>query len=92
MGLLGIDVGSSSVKGVVFDIKGRPKATAARSYDTIRPAANAAEADADRMWEAAAGVIQELSGGPESIEAIGVSSHGESFVPVDAHGEPVGPP
>lgn len=90
MGLLGIDLGSSSVKGVVFDIKGRPKATAARSYDTIRPAVNAAEADPNRMWEAAAEVIRELAAGLEPVEAIGVSSHGESFIPVDAHGEPAG--
>ncbi len=90
MGLLGIDLGSSSVKGVVFDHSGRPIASAARSYETLRPAPDAAEADAQKIWEAAAGVIRELARGAEPIEALAVSSHGETFIPVDAHGEPAG--
>lgn len=90
MGLLGIDLGSSSVKGVVFDYSGRPIASAARSYETLRREPSAAEADARQIWEAAAGVIRELAGGTEPIAALAVSSHGETFIPVDAHGEPVG--
>lgn len=90
MGLLGIDLGSSSVKGVVFDYSGRPIASAARSYETLRPEPSAAEADAQQIWDAAAGVIRELAGGAEPIDALAVSSHGETFIPVDAHGEPVG--
>jgi xylulokinase len=90
MGLLGIDLGSSSVKGVIFDYGGRPLASASKSYETLRPAPDAAEADANRIWEAAAEVIRELAGGREPVEALAVSSHGETTIPIDAHGEPAG--
>lgn len=93
MSLLGIDVGSSSCKGVVFSDEGRVLASASRPYETYAPVPDQMEIDASEFWVAVAGVCRELASalGAETIKALAVSSHGETIVPLDAQGNAAGP-
>jgi xylulokinase len=88
MALLGLDIGSTSIKGVVFDEAGAVLAQAAASYRTVWNG-DTAEADAEEIWQAAAEVIRRAAEQTPDIEAIGVGSHGETFIPVDGENRPV---
>jgi len=92
MSLLGIDIGSSSVKGVVFDNEGVVLSKAVYGYRTFRSNQNWAETDADEIWSATANAIKHLTQTEKSgsIEALAISSHGETVIPVDSKGEAVG--
>ncbi len=91
MSLLGIDLGSSSVKGVVFDYSGKQLASASCGYTTLRKQ-NRAEADPDEIWTAVKKTIKSLSEDKSAgdIEALAISSHGETIIPVDREGKAVG--
>ncbi len=88
MSLLGLDVGSTSIKGVVFNEKGNIKAQTSAQFKTIWHE-NTAEADAEMMWKTAAEVIKTVAQKAPDIEAICVSSHGETYIPVDENCKPV---
>ncbi|MEI7615564.1 MAG: FGGY-family carbohydrate kinase [Actinomycetota bacterium] len=88
MALLGLDMGSTSIKGIVFDEAGEIKAEASIPFKTVWHE-NTAEADAEEMWSAAVEVIKSVAGKASGIEAICVASHGETFIPVDGDCKPV---
>jgi len=93
MSLLAIDMGSSSCKAVVHALDGRVLGEACRSYTPTVPAPSWAELPADIFWQAFHHVTRVLSGTvtDDPIEALGISSHGESFVPVDHQNQPLSP-
>lgn len=93
MSLLGIDVGSSSCKGVVFDQEGRALATATRRYEITSPAPGRMEVDGSCFWDAITSITRELAAQTtrDPIAALAVSSHGETMVPLDANGKACGP-
>jgi xylulokinase len=80
MSLLGIDIGSSSCKGVVFSASGEELARESQSYFTINAGPSMVEMDATTFRDAAFSVIQKLSAQVthDPIEALAISSHGES--------------
>lgn len=90
MSLLAIDVGSSACKAVVFSADGEILAQHAVSYTPEFPSPGFAETDPEKFWNAVCvccrSVTQELK---DPVRALGLSSHGETFVPVDSRGEPV---
>lgn len=92
MSLLAIDIGSSACKAVVFDASGHVLAQHSAAYPIEFPRPSFAEARPESFWravcEAASSVTRELN---EPVHAMGISSHGESFVPVNASGEPAAP-
>lgn len=88
MALLGLDVGSTSIKGVVFDERGNIKAQSSAQFKT-QWHENAAEADAEMMWNTTVEVIKSITQKSPDIEAICVGSHGETYIPVDADCKPV---
>jgi xylulokinase len=93
MSLLGIDIGSSRCKGVVFDEQGTPLHVAAISYTINTSAADRAEVNANVFWSAVIEITKKLSAAVpnDPIRALAISSHGETFVPVDKNGDPVAP-
>lgn len=93
MSLLGIDIGSGSCKGVVFDHSGRILAASSREYATYSPAHNTAELDAEVFWESVVKVVRQVSAMVENdpVEALSISSHGETFIPVYGDGSAAGP-
>jgi xylulokinase len=92
--LLGLDIGTTSVKVGLFDGSGRQLASVGREYALDHPAPDRAEADATRYWTATVSAVREVMGAaaadPERLAAIGVSSQGETLIAVDGHGQPLG--
>lgn len=93
MSLLGIDLGSGSCKGVVFDYGGKILAQASEEYSIYSPAPGMAEINPEVFWEAVVKVTRRLSAMVDSdpVEALSISSHGETFIPVLDNGDAAGP-
>jgi xylulokinase len=93
LSLLGIDIGSGSCKGVVFDENGKIMASSESVYSTYSPGPDMVEINADVFWKAVVEVTRNVSElmACDPIEAISISSHGETVIPVNRHGEAIGP-
>lgn len=93
MSLLGLDLGTSSCKGVVFDERGTILAVTSRGYSLDIPKPGWVEMDANRMWNAIVEICRELADKTrdDPVVAFGVSTQGETMIPVDAKGEPIRP-
>jgi xylulokinase len=92
--LLGVDIGTSSSKGVLATPDGTVVATAVREHSVSRPHPGWAEHDAREVWwEGFAAVTRELlpRAGDRPIAAIGVSGIGPCALPATAEGEPLRP-
>jgi xylulokinase len=92
--LLGVDIGTSSSKGVLTTPDGTVVATAVREHSVSRPHPGWAEHDAREVWwEGFAAVTRELlpRAGDRPIAAIGVSGIGPCALPATAEGEPLRP-
>lgn len=87
--LLGIDFGSTNLKGVAYDTAGRVAARAsARTPVTLEQAGQALYPPAE-VWRAAAGVIRAIVSQlaqPAEIAGVAFTSLGESVVPLDRAG------
>ncbi|QYM74974.1 FGGY-family carbohydrate kinase [Leucobacter luti] len=84
--LLGIDVGTSSVKVVATDLTGTLVADASKRYPTATNGA-AAEQDATAWWDAVCELTQRVVA-ERTVLAVAVTAQAPTFVPVDAHGAP----
>jgi xylulokinase len=91
--LLGVDVGSSSTKGVLATSEGRVVRTAERHHAMSMPAPGQVEHDAESIWWAeTVEVCRELTGaGLGTVVACGVSGIGPCLLPTDAAGAPLRP-
>lgn len=89
MNYLGIDIGSSRCKAVVFDSNGHQLAIADRAYDVIFSDEGGAELNSDEVIEKCFEVIKECSAKVEtnSIIGMGISSQGEAFTAIDKNGK-----
>jgi xylulokinase len=88
--LLGIDFGSSGCKGVLFDAHGRVLAAARHEYAPVCVGSDGCEMDAEVFFEGFVSVVRKISA-KGTIAAIGVSSHGETVIPIRGDGLPAGP-
>jgi len=93
LSLLGIDIGTSSCKGAVFDCNGDILAKCCEEYSSYSPQPGMVEMDANVFWNAFVKIIKYLSEATvnNKIEALSICSHGESFVPIDKRGNAIGP-
>jgi len=93
MSLLAIDMGSSSCKGVLFALDGQALAEAQQSYspDISKPCW--AEMPPEKFWTAFCAVAGTLARKAETdpVDALAISSHAETFIPVDDQGRAVAP-
>ena len=97
MGLLmGIDLGTSSVKALLMDEAGQVLGVSSAEYPILIPEPGAAEQDPQAWWKAASLAIREAihtSGEPASrIKAIGLSGQMHGMVPLDSTGRLSGRP
>jgi xylulokinase len=92
MSLLGIDIGSSSCKAAVVSIDGQMLALAASAYAPVIGAPSMAEIDPTVFWQAVVSAVRESSAraAGDPVQALCIGVHGETFVPVDAAGDPLG--
>ncbi len=93
--LLGIDLGTSGTKTVLFDGMGKALASATREYPLHQPHNGWAEQAPQDWWEAAVATIREVldtSGtAPEAIAALGISGQMHGLVMLDAAGQVLRP-
>lgn len=88
MSLLGVDVGTGSVKAGVFSADGECLATAYREYGMLAPQPGWACLDSQDVWQKTREVIADVASHTDSdpIRAMSVSSLGEAVVPLSADG------
>ncbi len=91
--LLGLDLGTTGCKALLFDSDGTLLAKASREYAVDFPRPHWAEQDMETVWRLAQEAIREAiaAAGVKGITAIGLSVHGEAVTPVDRAGHPLRP-
>lgn len=93
MSLLAIDMGSSSCKALAFALDGRILGEQSYPYSPAIPHPSWAEMPAEKFWSAFSGVTRALANAvpQDPIDVVAISSHAETFVPVDGQMQAVGP-
>ena len=88
MSYMGIDIGQTGTKALVFDNKGNQIAYFYREYETLFPREGWAELDSKRVMESCFEVIKEANTACKNnpVKAVAISSQGEAFTPVDKDG------
>lgn len=93
--LMGIDLGTSSVKAGIMDLDGKIVGMGQEGYDVQTPCPGYAEQDIELLWEATARTIkQAVANGninPSDIKSIGLSGQMHGLVLLDRHMKPVRP-
>jgi xylulokinase len=90
--LIGVDLGSTSLKAVAYDLEGNRKASASRPTERRHPDPAHPEWTVwppERIWGGAAEALRETVGAlddPRAIRAVAVTGMGVDGVPVDADG------
>jgi xylulokinase len=89
---LGVDIGTSSSKGVLVAVDGTVLATAVREHTVSRPREGHVEMDADMWWEEFISICEELTiGTNHEVSAVGISGMGPCVLVTDEHGSPLRP-
>ena len=89
--IMGLDIGTSGCKALVFDSDGTLLASASREYDVNFPYPQWAEQDLENVWQKAQAAMIEaiFLARVTVVAAIGLSVHGEAVTPVDDQGIPL---
>ncbi|MGD7788223.1 FGGY-family carbohydrate kinase [Propionibacteriaceae bacterium Y1700] len=89
---IGVDVGTSSTKGVLVSADGALVASATREHEVLRPATGHVESDPAQWWNEFCDIARELTPQAEQpIEAVGVSGMGPCVLVTDENDEPLRP-
>ena len=92
MSTLGLDIGTSGCKAVVFDEAGNVLASAALAYPLHSPQVGWSELDAEVVWQRCAECIREAAGTAGApVRSLSICSQGEAFVAVDSRGQALSP-
>ncbi|MDK7742649.1 FGGY-family carbohydrate kinase [Helcobacillus massiliensis] len=90
--VFGIDIGTSSTKGVLVTPTGEIIAQAVREHEVQRPAPGHVEMDAETWWQELRDIAAELiDPQADDVLAVGVSGMGPCTVLADANGAPTRP-
>ena len=91
MSVLGLDIGTTGSKAVVFAADGAILSSAYEEYPPmLSPRPGWAELDSHVIWAAVQRVVAAAAAEtPDPVEALSVSVFGESFLPVASNGEPL---
>ncbi len=90
MSLLAVDIGSSACKAVLFTAAGEILAQHTARYSPDFPRPSFAEMDPEKFWLAVCATCRAVTrDSSEPVQALCLSSHGETFVAVDAKGQPL---
>src|SRR2546426_6992638 len=85
--LLGLDVGTTGVKGLIINVNGEVVATANEDYPLSTPMPNWAEQDPQDWWNATLRVVRKLTGSSgiaaKNITGVGISGQMHSLVLLD---------
>ena len=92
--LMGLDAGTTSFKAALFDEEKNLAASVTTDYDLLTPGENIVEFPAEAYWKIFCDTAKRLlakaniRGG--QVEALALSSQGETLIALDAFGKPVG--
>lgn len=93
--LLGIDIGTSGTKTVLFDESGNPVSGVTSEYPLYQPRAGWAEQRPEDWWEAVkssvSGAVADSGVAPDEIAGIGLSGQMHGLVMLDKNGEVLRP-
>ncbi len=90
--LIGVDIGTSSSKGVLVDLNGRLLHTSVVEHSVDRPGPGMVEMDARIWWYEFAAICRDLlSGRSVEVVAVGVSGMGPCVLLTDEADEPLRP-
>lgn len=91
--LLGLDLGSSSLKALLLGARGELLAEASAAYSLHAPLPGAAEQDPEDWWRAAAEATRTALAAAGDVEVVGIGLSGQmhTFVLLDARGATVRP-
>jgi xylulokinase len=89
---MGLDIGTTGCKAAAFDETGQLIAQAYREYRLLSPQPGWAELDSTEVCKHCMDIINQVSRecSNDPVKAIGISSQGEAFTPVDKNGETLG--
>ncbi|MCD4710786.1 MAG: hypothetical protein K8R52_08075 [Bacteroidales bacterium] len=91
--LIGIDAGTTSVKGLLISVNGSLQTVVQKEYSLEYREGEIVELDPEIYWESTLYIINKLlsqsSVRPEQIRAISFASQGETLITVDKEGKPL---
>src|SRR5207248_9855043 len=90
MSLLGVDIGTTGCKAIVFRSDGEILGQGYQEYPLIHPREGWSELDPEGVWEAVRRAIAwavERAGPADPVRALATSVQGEAVTPVTAAGE-----
>ncbi len=95
MSLIGLDIGTTGCKAIVFAADGRILAQAKREYAISTPHPKWAEQDAEAVWQLAWVCLREATADPQVTGdpplSLALSCQGEAVIPVDGEGRALRP-
>ena len=85
MHLIGLDVGTTGCKAIVFDLHGAILGQGFREYDVLCTEPAMAEQDAEHVWTLTHETLREAvqRAGVQEVAALSVSVQGDAIIPVD---------
>src|SRR3954451_5847554 len=90
--VIGVDIGTSSTKGVLVDLDGELLASAVAEHAVARPGPGMFEMDGSVWWDEFVRLARELlSGRDVDVRAVGVSGMGPCVLLTDADDQPLRP-
>jgi xylulokinase len=91
--LLGIDIGTTNCKALVFDRSGRPHGSASRPTPAQRPRPGWVEYDPEQLWQAVVEIVRQALSQvePLRVRGLAVASMAEAGLLLDVAGQPLHP-
>ncbi|MDR3577656.1 MAG: FGGY family carbohydrate kinase [Anaerolineaceae bacterium] len=91
--ILGIDIGTSSTKAILFDLSGKQVTSASQSYPLLTPEPGWAEQDPEAVWQALLHVLRDIVNQSNGcrILSMALAAQAGSIIPADLDGNPVYP-
>lgn len=90
---LGLDIGTTGVKAVVFDSKGSPLGIGLTEYTLETPKPDIVELDAEVYWRSVKTALDQAVGkaavDPAAIRALTITGQAETLLMVDENGDPL---
>ncbi|MBF1004289.1 MAG: hypothetical protein HXK88_05170 [Lachnospiraceae bacterium] len=90
--LIGIDIGTTGTKTILFSASGKRVGHAYCGYRLMTPGIGRSEQEAEDWWNAVKKTVREVTEkvpDPQNVVAISLSLQGGTFVPVDRQGTPL---
>lgn len=91
--MIGVDIGTTSTKAVLFEENGKILASANEGYPLYTPSPNVAEQDPEEIFEAVIYTVRQIMRksrvAPEQILLVSFSTAMHSVIPIDHDGKPL---